>query len=304
MLTLRKLRDLTLYTGSSPERPAHLSAASGLVCVNEHLYVVADDELHLGVFSVRNHQAGELLRLFPGELPLPYKQRKKHKPDLEILLHLPASAAHAQGALLALGSGSKERRYRGALLPLDAAGRTQQSPIEVDAMPLLASLTDRIGKLNLEGAWLHGTHLHLLQRGNKGGPNAVITLPWPVLHKALITHAELPAAHAQVHEMNLGSVDSIPLCFSDAVAMPDGRWLFSAVAEDTDNAVDDGAFVGAALGIADAHFTVQRLEQLTPAVKVEGIDILPHGKHHRVLMVTDADDVQQPAGLFTTDIAW
>ncbi len=60
---------------------AHLSAASGLVRVGERLYVVADDEVHLGVFdSSAMHAPGALLRLLEGDLPHDKGARKKPSP--------------------------------------------------------------------------------------------------------------------------------------------------------------------------------------------------------------------------------
>ena len=91
---------------------AHLSAASALVRVAERLFVVADDELHLGVFDLGDPAAGRLVRLFEGSLPAEKKARKAAKPDLEALALLPAMADFAQGALLALGSGSTPGRTR------------------------------------------------------------------------------------------------------------------------------------------------------------------------------------------------
>ena len=107
MMHLTTLRTLDLDCGSEAHRPAYLSAASGLVAVGQFLYVVADDELHLGIFEIDSHRPGTLLRLFPRALPSHPTKRKKAKPDLEALLQLPAFNHHPHGALLALGPGSK-----------------------------------------------------------------------------------------------------------------------------------------------------------------------------------------------------
>jgi hypothetical protein len=302
MLHITKLRDLNLSAGATPDRPDYISAASGLVRVGEYLYVVADDELHLAVFAEQRDQPGELLRLFPGDLPSKLKQRKKRKPDVEVLVLLPASAHHPHGALLALGSGSTAQRCRGALMSLTVAGQINQAPTQVDAAPLFAALEKRMGELNLEGAWISGSHLYLLQRGNKYGLNAVISLDWPMLCETLSHEAVLLPAPAHIHEMQLGALQGVSLCFSDAAALPNGRWLFSAVAEDTDNAFDDGAFAGAAIGMADAHHQVQWLQTVTPQRKIEGVALASHGEQTRLLMVTDADDSTHPAELFATEI--
>jgi hypothetical protein len=69
MVSLTKIRDLDLAAATGPGRPLHLSAASGLVCVGDRLYVVADDELHLGAFRTGSAAPGHLIRLFERALP-------------------------------------------------------------------------------------------------------------------------------------------------------------------------------------------------------------------------------------------
>lgn|GEM_PF-4646079 len=48
---LEEIRELDVSTETRGSRLSYISAASGLVCVGSTIYVVADDELHLGVFS-------------------------------------------------------------------------------------------------------------------------------------------------------------------------------------------------------------------------------------------------------------
>lgn len=300
MLHLTKLRDLTLMAGSDPRRPPYLSAASGLVRAGRHLYVAPDDELYLGQFEADSTAPGELLRVFPGELPDKPKPRKKRKPDLEVLLRLPAFAPYPFGALLALGSGSTERRYRGALVPLGRHGEVQGAPRVLDASALYEPLVKEFDELNLEGGWICGDELRLLQRGNKGNsPNAVIHLDLQRLLKTLSADDRLPAIKPlAIHTMKLGHIDGVPLCFSDASGLSDGRWLFTAVAEDTDNAYDDGACAGAAIGMADQHLVLWT-KQVTPADKIEGIEAREESDGIHLLLVTDADDPNIPASLLS-----
>ena len=114
----------------------HLSAASSLVRIGSRLYVAADDEHHLGVFDLSEHGSGRLVRVFEGELPRRHKDRKAAKPDLEALLQVPASKARPNGALLALGSGSRPQRQRGVLLALDGDGALSGEVEPVDLGPL------------------------------------------------------------------------------------------------------------------------------------------------------------------------
>ena len=71
MIDAAPLRTLTLLEPSRPGRPAHVSAASGLVRVGERLYVIADDENHLAAFPRHGTQPGSLVRIFAGTLPAP-----------------------------------------------------------------------------------------------------------------------------------------------------------------------------------------------------------------------------------------
>src|SRR6185436_10311064 len=99
-LHYREVRKLSLAPGAHPRRLSFLSAASGLVRVREKLYVIADDELHLGVFGVDGAEPLRLVRLLDGDLPASAKKRKARKPDFEALLLLPASDQSPDGSLL------------------------------------------------------------------------------------------------------------------------------------------------------------------------------------------------------------
>jgi hypothetical protein len=177
-ISLTKIRELDLADAADAGSPRHLSAASGLAAAGSRLYVVADDELHLGVFPAAGNAPGRLLRLFDGELPADKAARKKQKPDLEAITRLPAFGGHPNGALLALGSGSKRKRHRGALLGLDAHGNIEGAPRIVDCSLLFAVLDREIPALNIEGAVVIGEELRLLQRANRKHPrNAVVHLP-------------------------------------------------------------------------------------------------------------------------------
>ena len=113
------IRELALDPAEHPHGQSHLSAASGLVRVRQRLYVVADDELHLGVFD-DSAGPGTLVRLLEGELPRDKGQRKKAKPDLETLALPPSGLPHWRTA--GTGPGSKPQRETGALVGLNVQG--------------------------------------------------------------------------------------------------------------------------------------------------------------------------------------
>ena len=294
-LTYTEVRTLTLDPASHPRGRAFLSAASGLVRMGRRHYVVADDEQHLGVFDATGEAPVQLIRLFDGDLPASAKKRKAEKADLETLLLLPPLPRCPGGALLALGSGSRPNRMRGALLGLDTLGAVLGPARVVDLEPLYEPLGARFDELNIEGAVISGDDLMLLQRGNRGGPNAAIRYSWPAILAWLEGDSSTRLKPRSVREYALGEVEGVPFGFTDATALADGGWLFSAVAEATDNSYDDGACRGAAIGIVGADDSLRSMQGLSPLRKVEGLEAqLVRGKVV-VGLVTDADDPEQPA---------
>jgi len=300
MIELRHLRPLR-FAASPAGAPDHLSAASGIVVAGRFLYVVADDEQYLGVFDLTGQGDGNKLPLFPGELPDDAAARKASKADLEALVRLPPFAGYAKGALFALGSGSKPNRQTGVLLGLDESGASSGAPNAVDLSALYAPLRQRFPALNIEGAAVTDGQLVLLQRASGGHPeNALIWFPLQdVLHALSVAGAlRLPELPFDVQTIDLGRIDGVPLGFTDAAALPDGRLVFSAVAENIDDTYRDGPCIGAAIGILGTDGQVQRLEFLQPVRKIEGIDAHQEGDVIRLLLATDADDRSRPGDLF------
>ncbi|MBC7618941.1 MAG: hypothetical protein H7293_08140 [Candidatus Saccharibacteria bacterium] len=292
---------LLLEAGQHPQGRTHLSAASGLVRSGAQLFVVADDELHLGVFEdtlggCGALRPGRLVRLLDGDLPAERGARKKAKPDLETLALLPPLPGCTCGALLALGSGSQSNRETGVLLALGAPGMLNGRTASVQLAPLYAPLRKRFADLNIEGAWVSSGELLLLQRGNKGDAHsACIRYDWNLMAPWLAGLQPLPPAAKSVQVLNLGSVDGVPLSLTDGVPLPNGEWMFSAVAEDTLDSVADGACVASALGVVTPEGLVRTCVTLQGEPKVEGIALQTDGDEWLVTMVTDPDDPNVPS---------
>ena len=301
-LRYRKVRQLSLARGAHPRGRRFLSAASGLVRVHERLYVIADDELHLGVLDVGGAKPLRLVRVLAGRLPEDAKKRKKKKPDLESLVLLPADDTHPGGALLALGSGSRPNRFVGALLPLDASGDASGAPRRVDLEPLYRRLDDRFAELNIEGAFVAGGSLVLLQRGGKSGASAVVRFDLADVLAWLAGRRRRAPRPERIRSVDLGEADGVAFAFTDGAALPDGSWVFSAVAEARDNSVDDGPCVAAAIGICDGDDTLRFIATVAPKRKIEGVTARLVGARLRLSVVTDADDPDQPAELGTVSL--
>lgn len=303
MIALTKLRDLTLATASNAGRPLYLSAASGLVCLNSKMYVVADDELHLGVFATKDETPGQLVRVFEGVLPDEKVMRKREKPDVEALTLLPAFEGFAHRALLAIGSGSRPNRRRGALLALDPSGAVTGAVRGLDLSAMLVPLADAFAEVNIEGAVVVEDELRLFQRGNTQHPNAIVRYPLAAVVDVVTGRSTDMLRPAAIDSFDLGHVDGVPLCFTDATALPGGDMVFSAVAEDTDDAFNDGACVGAAIGIVGNDGRLRLVRRLDRPYKIEGIHAELDGNRLDLLAVTDADDPDVAAALYSATIA-
>ncbi|HEX2547457.1 MAG TPA: hypothetical protein VHL79_21410 [Ramlibacter sp.] len=292
MLRPHFLCELKVRPEDHPRGQRHLSAASGLVFAHDRLYLIADDEHHLATldFPPRAGEPVRLYRLRAGDLPHDAAARKRLKPDLEVLLALPAPGAPLR--LLALGSGSRPNRQRGFLLDLDAAGQPQGGR-ELDLGPLYGQLASQLQDLNIEGGLVCGEDLLLLARANQGqAQNTVVGMPMIEVLRWLES-GTVPST-LQVEPLDAGRVGDVPYGITDAVALPGAGWIFSAVAEATDDSYADGACTGSAIGWVTAQGRVQAMHPLHGAPKVEGMALAPGG---RLLLVTDADDPKRPSQL-------
>lgn len=302
-LRLKRLRTLRLEDVSAPGQRPFISAASGIVPVGKWLYVIADDELHLGVFPATGAAAGSLVRLLPGKLPKGSKKRKARKADFEVLTRVPRFPGCPHGALLALGSGSRPRRRRGVLVPLDRAGAIRGSPRVIDLSRLYAGLEVVLAELNVEGAVVLGKQLCLLNRGHpRQGGSAVVWLSLRNVLRSIAGFDAIDALPCMVRRYDLGNVDGVQLGFTDGAALPGGGIVFTAVAESAADSYQDGPCVGAAIGVIGPDGGLDWVRRFRPLRKVEGVAVRPGSRGGQVLLVTDADDANIPAVLYATSL--
>ena len=78
--------------------------------------------------------------------------------------------------------------------------------------------------------------------------------------------------------------------------------VFSAVAESTDDAYVDGPCLGAGIGIIEDNGNLISFDLLDVPHKIEGIHASQRGNLLDLLLVTDADNADVPAGLFSGQI--
>lgn len=300
-LELQRIRDLNLDRPPTDGAEPMLSAASGVVRRGDLVYVIGDDQVHLGVFRLSGDQPGTLHRVLDGELPADADERKAKKPDLEALTVLPPFEDHPFGALLGLGSGSGEGRDRGFTVALNADGSLRGETAQLDLAPLYGRLAEHVDALNVEGACVIGDRLWLLHRGAPGETtNVVAEVELEALMQTLRGDRRLDVHElAAVRRYELGELDGVELTFSDATPLGRDLLVFTASAEGEKEAGSDGGIRGSVVGTIGADGDVQRLRTIDRRYKVEGVHASIDTGVVDFLFVCDQDDPQQPAPLLS-----
>lgn len=278
-----------------------VTAASGIAPLGDG-WLIAQDDATLAAWH-RNGSVTAVRVLPPVEGHDTFSEArgtKRLKPDLEVACPVEVDG---EPAVLLLGSGSTPRRMRGVVVRLDD-GRPVVQDGDMTALyeRVAASLGVPLDQLNLEGASRHGDTVRWFQRGNlaAGVSSASLDLPLEGLVAAVLGRAgagSVPVGRPLVYD--LGQVEGVGLAVTDAIALPDGRELLSAAAEDSPNAVDDGPVVATALVLVDggAVLAVAPIPEVGGHVhKVEGLALREvRDREVRLLAVVDDDDPQTPS---------
>jgi hypothetical protein len=297
-LELRRLRDLELSEPPGEGQPAHIASASGIAKRGDFVYVVGDDLLQVGVFELAGGGPGVTRRVFAGALPAGRDERKREKPDLEGLTTLPPVEGQPNGGLLGIGSGSNRDRDRGFFWAFADDGSLAGEPRTVELQPVYDAIRSELdGGVNIEGAAVVRDRLWLFHRGNEGkAPNTVAEFELGDLSRTLREDLVVdPDELAALRGYDLGELDDVPLCFSDATTLTEELVCFSASAEGE----DDGDIHGSVVGTISADGSVRRLRAIDRRWKVEGVHATIDTGVIDFLFVCDQDDPDTPSPLLS-----
>jgi len=303
--------------GASAEldRPGHVRSGSGLAWVPGGLAVVQDDANFIAIHDPGSGRTSAIT-LPAGEAGLrqfdDLRGTKRFKLDLESCLAL----EDAGGVnLIAFGSGSTSRREHVVMVDRweDRAPRVRL----VSAPGLYRALRDEAAfagsELNIEGAIRLGNSVRLFSRGLGALPdgrlsvNATCDLAVDALLGYLRAPMRVaPPAPTRPVQYRLGTIGAVPLGFTDALAWGDAI-LYTATAEISPDATQDGPVTGSAIGVIDPGATV-RWAPLTDArgellvAKVEGVAAVP-GSPAELYVVLDGDDPTTASELCRVELA-
>jgi hypothetical protein len=293
-LELRRLRDLDLSEPRAERHPAHIASASGIAKRGNFVYVIGDDLLEVGVFELAAGEPGAARRVFGAPTDA---GGEPDKPDLEGLTSLPPVDGEPNGGLLGIGSGSKPTRDRGFYWSFAPDGSLAGEPRPIDLRPVYDVMRGELnGDINIEGAAVLGSRLWLFHRGNESdAPNTVAEFELGDLSRTLRQDLVVePDELAAMHAYQLGELEGVPLCVSDATTLSEELVCFCASAEG-----DDGEIHGSVVGTIRADGSVRRLRTIDPRWKVEGVHATIDSGVIDFLFVCDQDDPEAPSPLLS-----
>ena len=285
-------------------------SASAIAPFGDGWLVAQDDATHAAWWRPGGVTPVRVLEAVDGHEVFSEAEGTKHlKPDFEAACEV---TVDGEPAVVLLGSGSTPARMRASLVRLLNHG-TGFDEVALD--PLYHRVAEILGigvdLLNLEGACRTGETFRWFNRGNltAGLPSASVDLDVAELVAALtgsLAPEEVKVTNRRLYD--LGDVDGVGLAVTDAVALPDGRVLLSAAAEDTPNAIDDGPVVGTALALVhgDDPLTIAQLDAPDGTVhKVEGLGLREvRDDGVRLVAVVDADDPLTPSAQLAVAVHW
>jgi hypothetical protein len=294
---------------ASVDRPAYVRAGSSLSWLDDRLALVQDDANFIALVDPRTGLA-EAITLPAGKHGLRQfddaRGNKKFKLDLEAC----CVVAGAEGPqFIALGSGSKKRRRHVVILDAWHESAPRISLVDADALYLALEGAARFAgsDMNIEGALALPHAIRLFGRGNgkvhegRVPLNATCDLPLASLLAYFAapddTRAPTPTS---ITQYDLGSLDGLPLGFTDAALLGD-TVVYTAAAEDSSDASDDGPVTGSVIGVVPATGELRYAPLTGPSGaamrdKIEGVVPVPDSSD-RVYVVIDPDDATRPSEL-------
>jgi len=301
VIELINIGRLSLQVPTTDRGLLHISAASGLVLFKEKFFVVSDDELHLAIFPKNNIERGTLFTFVDEVLPIEAKERKKQKPDWEALVLLPKTPNDNYDSLLLIPSGSTKKRFLGFLIYLDNEGMPFEAK-SVDFTELYRELGHKFSELNIEGATIAGEELKLFQRGNGVlKQNGIINLNLLKIRSCLQSSGILQIPSDSIistKNLDLGCMGKTIIGPGDATTIRNEKILLVGSAEDSENTYDDGAIVGAGIGLLNQASVVEWFIPFRDKIKPEGVAVEEDEFKIKVYIVTDPDDADQASTVY------
>ena len=269
---------------------SNLPSASGTSIINDTLFVAGDDSPWIYKLD---HDYSIISKLKFGQYPINGEGviPKADKPDLEALASFNNNDIQK---VFAFGSGSIAPQRDILVIVNSSSHNPQTYSLQQLYNQLRLDKHLQNHELNIEAAAIYKDNLILLNRGK----NLLIQYQLTDLLSSLKDKAPIPTP--KIYKFTLPEISQIEAGFSGAAFIPGtNKLIFTASAEDTPNAVDDGEILGSMVGIIKVDklskqnqpATATLTDNGTPLkVKAESVSILENAEHSaNIILVTDSD---------------
>lgn len=248
-----------------------IGSSSGLVYLEDKLYIISDNSTYLYEYHVIKQQLSKIALVENPQENI----AKKEKPDFEsITLH--------DEDLLVLGSGSTANRNR--LVKYNTkSSRLKYKDINGLFSMIKKQHSIKDDELNIEGLIIKNGINYLFQRGNgKSEKNGIFCYDETKENpKTTFIPIDLP------------KIRNVATTFTDAILVEDTIY-FLACAEDTTSTYDDGEVFGSILGTIDLKtLKLENHIQISDKHKFEGLTLYKETATQIELLLCEDNDTEE-----------
>ena len=265
----------------------NLPSGSGLQKAGATYYIVGDDAPFLFCLD-SSFKVTFKIPLLDTPLFSAGRIQKSEKPDFEAMEWV------GKNELVIFGSGSKSpQRDLFIRVLLEDSHRVERHSLTPFYKQLKSLPAFQNSELNIEAVAHHNNQLFLFNRK----PALLVRFNYSTFLNYLKGIAPLPELY--VTPFSLPKIGGVEAGFSGATILPaDSKIIFTATAEATQNAYDDGEIMGSLVGLIDLQngepartFTYTLIPSTGAALKVESVTVAEAfaGRKAQLVFVTDDD---------------
>ena len=246
-----------------------IGAASGLVYLNDSLYIISDNSLCLYNYNFSKKELNKIT-LFGNQ---PEIAAKKDKPDFE-------SVTLFENKLYLFGSGSTKKRNTRVTYDLENQEIKEKDLSKIyKRLAESSSITD--DDLNIEGAIITTETIYYFQRGN--GANAQNGIFCYDRNTKNVAFKPIP----------LPKINEIPSTFTDAILVEETIY-FLAAAENTTSTYNDGDIEGSVIGTIDLKtLNLKSVIQISTYNKFEGLTFSKKSANEIEFLLCEDNDTEE-----------
>lgn len=249
-----------------------IGSASGLVYLDEKLYIISDSSNYLYEYQITDKKLNKIALVENPQENI----AKKDKPDFEAIVK-------KDDDLYLFGSGSTENRNK-VFKYKSKSGKISAKDVSAMYSRIKKQFNFTDDELNIEGVILNGESVLLFQRGNG------------LLGKNGIIYAKDNSEDAEFDfiPFELPKIKNVAATFTDAILVNDETIYFLATAENTTSTYLDGEVLGSIIGTIDLK-TMKLINtiQITDKHKFEGLTLYKETSSKIEFLLCEDNDTEK-----------